>query len=396
MARSHPLYRRTPLEADPEREFYVSLSNQDCDFYPGLVYNGITFDLFTKMAYAPEEISVELSVQSRYKVSVMELNQDFQHIALNPETNSYGHDGQMPYHYLCIQNADLHALGQMASDSGYANSIYYRLLSQNLATEEDYITLVDGYVNPYTEQFQQYQNAYRAQGDAVLTDYNAYSVSISFDRFRDETVERLDLRLGDQTYRIDFGQWRIHSQEPEELSYKHKGLNTGTIAVLGTPHDSPYAGGYIKLLEAIHFSAGEDIILTGLRWEGGAELEVLGARIESTADGKAMDSLWDGRQPLMLDKGTGAKLEAYLYSEKLKEYEACFTGFLYLDYALVDTGAEYTVAVPCRIKRYNEVWDTYCLAFLGADVGEYYHYFQDEIMQVQWLDEIPESWRKEP
>lgn len=390
-------YTGTPLlEADPEREIYVSLSNQDCDFYPGLPYQGIAFDLFTRTAYAPEDISVELSIQSGYHVSVTVLDDAFQHIDLDPETNCYGYGGQMPYHYLCIQDVDLHTLGQLRSDAEHAGDIYYsKLVPQNLATQEDYKTLIEGYVDTYTAMNQPYQDAYRAQGDTLLTDCHVYSINITFDRYRDETVEYLELRLGDETCRIDFGQWRFHSQEPEELSFKHKGINTDAAAIVATPYDSPYAGGYINLYEAIRFTTNEDITLTGLRWAGGGALEVLGARIESTTDGSAMDFMWDSSQPRILDKGTGAKLSVYLYSETLKEYEACFTGFLYLDYTLVDTGAEYTVAVPCRIKRYNSELDTYCLAFLGVDVGEYYHYFQDEILQVQWLDEIPGSWRKE-
>ena len=71
------------------------------------------------------------------------------------------------------------------------------------------------------------------------------------------------------------------------------------------------------------------------------------------------------------------------------------TTTIFVDYIVVSTGEEFTFMVPCQLMRFNKMWDTYCLAFLGIDVGEYYHYFRDEVMEVCWINEIPESWRKE-
>ena len=108
--------------------------------------------------------------------------------------------------------------------------------------------------------------------------------------------------------------------------------------------------------------------------------------------GGTLDPMATGVLPVFVGRATRA-VEFFTSAEK--EYEAGLTGFLYLDYTLVNTGAEYTVAVPCRMNRNNSAWDTYCLAFLDVDVGEYYHYFQKEFLQLQWLDQLPDAWRKE-
>lgn len=389
-------YTGTPrLESDPERTFYFSASNQDCDFYPGLPYTGSAFSLITKEAYAPEDIAVTLSAKSKYTFTVLNLDDSFQHISENPVGITVGENGQMLSHYLCIQDIDMHTFAQMRSDADFAAEAYNKLVMENLATQDDFKTLMEGYSVPYSEREQQYMDAYFAQGPSALTDYHLYSINITFDRFRDETVEYLDLHLGSETFRIEFGQWRIHSQEPEQLQYKHKGITTDATPVMYAPYDSPYAGGYMGLHEALRFSASEDLALTGLRWQGGGDLEALGAQVLSKSNGSSMDYLWDCKQPLMLDQGTGITLSVYFYSEFLKEYEAGLTGFLYLDYTLVNSGAEYTVAVPCRMNRNHSAWDTYCLAFLDVDVGEYYHYFRDEVFQLQWLNQLPDAWRKE-
>ena len=387
-------YTGTPLlVADPERAFYFSASNQDCDFYPGLPYTGSAFDLITKEDYAAEDITVTLAVKSEYTITVWNLDESFQHISSNPIDFS-NQEAQRLYHYLCLQSDDLYQLGQMSSDANSADVTYNKLITENLATQEDTKILMEGYSEPYTERIQQYMDQYLAQGTALLTDYHLYSINITFDKFVDETVEYLELHLGDNTFRIDFGQWRIHSQKPEELQRKYTGISADTSPVMYTLYDSPYADGHMNLHEALRFTAEEDLALTGLSWQGGGDLEVLGAQVQSKANNNAMDYLWECKQPLMLDKGTNINLSVYLHSEMLKEYEAGLTGFLYLDYTLLNTGVEYTFVVPCRISRINSAWDTYCLAFLGVDVGEYYHYFQDEVPQLQWLDKLPDSWRK--
>ena len=115
-------YAGTPLLAvDQERAFYFSASNQDCDFYPGLPYTGSAFTLITKEVYAAEDIAVTLPAKSKYKFTVWNLDEQFQHISTNPMDIS-NLQAQLLYHYMCIQKIDLYELGQMCSDARLADT----------------------------------------------------------------------------------------------------------------------------------------------------------------------------------------------------------------------------------------------------------------------------------
>lgn len=391
-----PYSQKPVMEADPEREVYISLKNQNCDFYPGVVYNGAAFDIITKSYFQPEEIQVHFPGETKCEIRVAERNEEFQNIAFNQGTNGYNMDGQQPYHYLCLQGVDLQTLGQQSSDARYAAEAYSSLVQNNQAEGNDYTALIEKYVDPYNALYQGYMDAYTNQNSQKVTDYNAYTVNLIFDqqKYAGETVEYIDVVIGDSTYHVEFGQWRFHTEPCEGIGETNKGVNLGTIAILGASGDSPYAEGYMKLSEAIRFSAKDEILLTGLRCADGTPAEILGAQVASTSAGSSIDYYWNGRDSVKVDNGSSVVMSVYLYSDSFQEYEMSMTSVLYVDYVLSSTGAEYTMAIPCKIARYNKLWDTYCLAFLGVDVGEYYHYFSGEVMELYWIDEIPESWRK--
>ena len=384
------------LEADSDREIYISLANQDCDFYPGLPYSGVVFSIISRTEYSPEEIDVSFPGETSCKVTVRNHNDYFQDIALNRETGNYGPDGQQPYHYLCLQNVDLQELAQKRSDASYAKDAYNALVELNRATDAAYAALIDTYVIPYQNLYEEYISQYIEQSVERLTEYNVYLVSLTFEqkRYVDETVEYIDVTISDKTYRVEFGQWRFHREGWPEKDQGHKGINVAVIGVVGVSQDSPYAEGYLRTPDAFRFSTQEDIFLTGLRCTDGTDAEILGAQIACTSPDNSINYFWDGAGPVKVDKGSNVIASIYLYSEKFKEYEMNITTTIYVDYMLVSTGEEGSFAVPCNFPRVNSEWDTCCLAFLGVDVGEYYHYFRSEMVKVGWIDEIPEGWRK--
>ena len=389
-------YSQEPLlEADPEREVYFSLNNQDCDFYPDAVYNGAAFDIITKGSFRPEEIQVSFPGKTKCEVRVTERSEEFQHIAWNQETSSYNLDGQQPYHYLCMHCTDLQTLGQQSSDARCAAEVYASLVQNNQAGEQDYKALMETYVEPYSTRFQEYLDGYMQQASQKVTEANAYTVNLLFDQqsYVDETVEAIDVSVGGQSYHVELGQWRFHASAPESSGKSGKGVALETVAILGASGDSPYAEGYMKVDEAIRFRAEEDILLTGMRFADGTPAELLGARVTNTS-ATSMEYFWNGRDPIRMDSGSNVSMTLYLYSARFREYEMSMTGTVYVDYVRASTGAEDTMAVPCKISRYNRMWDTYCLAFLGVDVGEYYHDFSGEVMELNWMEEIPEGWRK--
>ncbi len=389
-------YTGSPIfEADPDREIYISLQNQDCDFYPGMVYTGAAFEIITKEYYKPEEIKIVFPGKTRYKTKVTERNDEFQHIEWDemPGYNFHS-DGQHLFHYLCLHHADLRTFAQMQSDSDFAGAVWNELSHKGKMTEEIFNDLDGNYMKPLEELKEQYMEAYTGQDK--VTDYNAYSVNVDFDQkhYVDETIEYLDITIGEKTYRVEFGQWRIHANAPIELTQSPKGVKVGDNTIQNTGGDSPFGGGYVKT-GWIRFSTESDIAVVGLRCSENSDIEILGAQIKGGAEDGSMDYLWDGKSPLNVAKGSAVEMSLYLYSDGFKEYEMARTCFFYVDYVTVSTGAKGTMAVPCHLSRHNRFWDTYCLMFLGVDLGEYYHYFPRESMQIYWLDELPESWRKE-
>lgn len=391
------LYVGEPLiEKVSDGDVYISLQNQNCDFYPDTAYNGVAFDVITRNHYEPEEIRVAFPGKTKCEIRITERSGEFRYIALNPVTGSYNIDGQQPYHYLCLQGIDLQALGQQASDARLAADAYASLVQNERADAEDYAALVDGYVTPYDLLLQDYLDSYAAQGQEPVTEYYAYTVNLIFNqkKYVEETIESIDVFIGEISYHVPFGQWRIHAEPRSEDTQTPKGIEMETVAIMGASGDSPYADGYMKLNEAVHFRTKDDLILTGLRYDSDVHAEVLGAKIESTSPENSVDFFWNGKDPIKLESGADLVVTVYLYSDSFMEYEMSMTGALVIEYALASTGAEYSASVPCKISRYNKLWDTYCLAFLGVDVGEYYHYFRDEIMEIAWISELPEGWRK--
>lgn len=386
------------MEADPNREFYISLQNQDCDFYPGAPYNGVFFYIITKQAYSPDEIKVSFPGQTKcIGITVTNQNDTFQQIPISDDPAVFVSSDQMPYHYLCLQDIDLAALAQKKSDAGCASAAYNALVAKNQATDEDFKRLVEGYIMPYQALYDQYIGEYKAQSAERLTDHSAYRINILFDpeKYAEETVEHIDITFGGNTHRVEFGQWRFHQENWPTSGEDTPGVLMYSMGVVGVSDDSPYAQGYLRTPQALRFKATEDIVLTGLRCTDGTNATVLGAKLESASAEASMDLYWDGTSALTLKAGTNVTGSVYFYSDIFKEYEMGMTTTIFIDYIVAATGETHTLSMPCLFPRNNNLWDTYCLAFLGEDVGEYYYYLPGDMLNVYWIREIPEDWRAE-
>lgn len=378
------------LEADPNRDVYIGLANQDCDFYAGPVTTGIFFVVLTKKAYSTNDIKVEFPGKTHCEVRVSEYNSVFQNIG------EHTVDGQQLYHYLCMQDIDLKAWAQRNSDEVYADKALSALTENNLPVNEKLATFIEDTATAEGISYTKYREQYRDQPQGSITDYNAYLVNLNFrpKRYVDETVEYIDITIGAEKYRVEFGQWRFHNEDWPEADQNPKGIVPRQLfGVFAAPDDSPYAEGYLHTPDGFQFNTLEDILLTGIRCSEGTDAQAIGAKLACTAGLSDTTIFWDGVTPLKVEAASKVSASVYLYSEKFKEYEMNMTTTIYLDYELVSTGEKCTFAMQYHFPRSNNVWDTYCLAFLGIDVGEYYHYFSEEMIGVGWLRELPESWR---
>jgi len=93
MSKMHeiPEYNTEPLiEHDPERQVYISLANQDCDFYPDYFFTGLMFWVITREHYDKSKISVKIPSQTSYTVHVEDMTK--RAFELDPKQPS-GRDG---------------------------------------------------------------------------------------------------------------------------------------------------------------------------------------------------------------------------------------------------------------------------------------------------------------
>lgn len=373
------------LEADPEREVYISLANQDCDFYPDSPISGVTFRIITKEPYTAPLIKVKIPMQSDYQVAVFDASEDYQ------QTLDLGH-------YLCLQkDTDWQELGQMLLDSMNANSSYDKHIRNGGSPVDEEAQNYEAITQRYIEKTTQLQAQCEAAPEEEIPTFYVYSVTVIFvgaadpkAKLCDETVETLDVVLGGETYSVNFGQWRFHTQKPDVLEAKGNGLRQAMIATLSIV-DSPYNGGYVRLLDALSFYTKKDVTVLGVRTYG-AEIGILGARVtaQGTEAANAVDFFWDMQRPLYFDAGQDVSITIYLRDDRFTQFETGCTMHLIMDYEV--NGKSYTMVEPCCLQRYNNPWDGYLLAFEGRDVGAYYHYlYTPEYENYMW--ELPENWR---
>lgn len=378
-----PPYTGSPLIApDPSRSVYFSLTNQDCDYYPDMWYGSANIYILTREHIDPTEIQVQIPMQTGYSVKVNEYSEECHELACNGTINM----GLANYQYLSLRGVDWQQLGQADSDSSEASMLYLDTsLDQSLRQQ-----IYDTYIEPHNERMAAYQAEYEASSAENLPMFYAYNVTVLFNDYYNETVETVTIDLAGESYPIEIGKWRFHAEKPEELNSGKdpEGVNPISECVLAIT-DNAYHDGYVRLLNALEFTAKQDITLTGLTAEQ-TEVELLGGKVEYLSGSNAgMDFYWDGKQPLDIPAGAHVSITAYVHDDRFASYEVSCTMLLKMHYEVAEK--EQTMTVPCLMARYNNFWDTYLLAFHGYDIGEYYTCYA-RIMDNS-LETMPESWR---
>ena len=376
-----PEYTGAPLiQPDPDREFYLSLVNQDCDFYPYGRIDALTGYLITKELYHISEIGITIDMENPYRVEIRSRTEE----CLQKAEDSGG-DLFSNYHYLCMQGVDWRELGQLALDASNAGLEQ----TQYHANEEEFQEL-ESVGQKYRDTMSDYQRQFEAVQE--IPSFYVYAVEIYFPGLLespwvayDETVEELELRLGDQRIPVRFGQWRFHAQMPEELEPGCPGLQQGAFSSYHF-NDCPYNGGYVRLFDPLGFRSVKDVTLTGVH-SFGTDVPILGGRV--TMGGQ--DFYWDMKTPLDVPAEQDVAIDVYFRDERFTQYEVCCTVYLVMEYEL--EGRTHTMTVPCCVDRLHPIWDTYLMAFEGIDLGEYYTcFYSPQYENYIWL--LPEKWKK--
>ena len=392
-----PEYTGTMLiEPDPDREYYLSLANQDCDFYPGGMFGGTSFYIISKRLYNITEVGVSIDMQNPYRVEVRSRTDD-----CHQKMMDSGGDFFCNYHYLAMQGVDWRELGQMAMDDANIDLE----LAQYSVIDEEYRELQE------RKKFYNTMEVYQRQFEAIpleeIPSFYVYDVSISFEgmypdkgkkaEFYDETVEELEVRLGDQRIPVRFGQWRFHSQNPEELTSASSGVQMRTSAKFGF-WENPYHNGFHRVLGALDFTAQKNMTITSVR-SFGADIPMVGALVQMGTAGEdgsldysgATDFYWDLKMPLDIPAGQTVWADLYLRDARFAQYEVCCILYVVVEYEL--EGRANTMVIPLKLSRDNLIWDTYLMAFEGIDLGEYYTCFYNP-QYDDYVWRMPEEWKK--
>lgn len=383
---SVPAYTGSPLvKVDPERKVYISLSNQDCDFFPNTFFAGINVTVLTTTHCNSNEISISIPMQTDYDYVISDISNECHQLSVNGSTAGFSN-----YHYLYLQNIDWQEIGQMAVDAMCASE---QLVSCTPDSEK-YRDLME-ISNRYYELMSTYQNQYEMMSETDIPTMYAYSIDILFTGLHDphaelydETVSTVDFIIAGECYTLDIGEWRFHTDLPTELEQTHPGVKQSQVAILAIT-DSPYNGGFVRLPDALSFSAQKDISITGIR-NIGSKVDILGGKVQISNSTSNVDYFWDLQQPLFIDSGSDVSIELYLKDDRFSNYEVNCTLYLLMDYEI--DGKSYMMTLPCKLDRINNIWDSYFLALSGYDIGEYYTCFY--VPQYEnWINLLPNDWR---
>jgi len=392
---------------DPDRKVYISLTNQDCDFYPDCDFN-YNFGIITLEPYDVSQIQASFDMQTEYAVTVLDYT-DF--------AGGFGYDDYQMY-----SKQDLYADAMRArySHCGYLlKDQYYDMrravmAAANAAGKRAQDTpeyqLLEKHINGYQEQIDACKapdNKLKQEFQAIpkdnLPSFYVYNMCVEFTGLGsyEETVETATFTIGDTEYPVSFGQWRLHKETPQEImeGFTSPGLRgAGSVTSTFAREVGPYTDGYVS---AIHYSfdVDEDLTLLGIRqMETAVEaFSVKGAKVElyKIKDGErvlVMDYLWDTHQPLNLAAGDIVEIHFCIQDGRLMEEDYGISPVFFLDYEL--RNREYSLVAFGHMKRCNSITTfasySYLLHFEGIDIGEYLYYHRSS----SWLDELPEEWLK--
>lgn len=387
------------LEYDPEQDIFISVANQECDFFPGYSWWKCTAIVLTKETINPEDIQVDIPIETEYSVEITDLK-DTVLIPSFEVTNP--HSAFKLYQYMSLQGVDWDTITQMQLEADIA------LQLKNQCDEHErlaYVKIASDNMKRVNEIFSAAENSFNKLTSADIPKFGAYRVVINFlteeepGRYtttigsHEETVHNMTFTIAGKQYDVDIGTWRFHKELPQELRDSRDasgnviGLTRKLIQYSALP-GSPYTNGIVNLENNFHFIANEDLTITGSRIVG-SQLEILGAQVQI---GNKSSYFWDMKRPIEVAANEEVIIDVYVRDERFTKYNVYINTTLILDYQI--RNEDYHYGVPNGLFRYDSsIWDTYLMAFCGVDLSSYLAY--QGILQADWLDDLPEAWLKE-
>ncbi|MBQ3147525.1 MAG: hypothetical protein IJB91_07340 [Oscillospiraceae bacterium] len=403
-----PPYEGKPwIEHDPNRRIYISLGGQDCDFYPNtnMALNQFTFWIISLDKIDPSRIQLDIPMQTAYEVGVTDCT-EMTHGTVHHE-GVVGNFGLTQQQYFCMANVDFQERERLGLYASICGDLYRefqdKAFAENMTREE--IEASEEYQfykeknNEYNAKNLEPSKQYKALTKEEVPKFYAYWVHITFPGLGsyEETVEELTVIVEDSRYAMEIGQWRFHTQTPQEILDAREarqiyGVGGGTgFQKRLTSIPSPEGYDHITF----YLTGKEDLVITGVDLLEGpnSTANVVAGRVqiyeedESGREVVVLEYLWDTKTPLEFKEGQNVRIDLCIQDDRVKEYEVGFTRFSILRCTYRGQ--------PCAYyhehleQRDGHPWEIYLMAFAGVDVGEYYHYHQPV---VGWYKDIPAEW----
>lgn len=370
-------------------EVYVSLANENCDFYDGAsITSGISFKIISEKAIGKDRIRVSVPMQTAYTVEVSDVTDEFRTLSKDGEYGAFGFQ-----HYLMLQDPDWEKLQEIHTAETELfnwNAAHHAGETSWEVTDPEEIAINQKLGEAYA-YIQPYQDAWERFTEADIPEYHVYYVQVSFQSpYAEETVERLTLTLGEKEIVIPFGIWYLHPNAPEKMP-KVDGYGLRPSYGVMTVEGSWLDGGFGLVPGALSFTAGRDDVTVVGAYGYGTDCEIVGAhiRIPDADGGTVSDYYWDMHTPLDFPAGQTVEIDVILYHERFTQYEFEGTLFLTMDYEV--NGRPHTMTVPCALHRSNDVLETYFAMFRGLDLSAANAYLYGEHL---WVKGLPDAWRR--
>jgi len=382
-------YDAEPLiEYDPNREVYISMSNQDYVYYPGYTLNSNVAIIITREHYDIDEIQVNIPMQTEYRVRITDWTEACTVASYNSKQPGRG---LQLYQYIAMQEVGWQEISEMQA---YANAALGLMIQSkgNMEEYRAYETIHKEYTESYQNILAKYEEEYKNLPQKEIPQFSAYYVSIGFYGAppQTETVTEVEFIIGGKSYIQNVGLWTLYDTLPKELydpDNQNIGLKQEDIS-RGAITSSPYLGEYLCLDETITFKAQEDLTITGIR-QMGAQVNLLGAEVSVSGQARRF---WEMDLPIEVENGDRVAMDIYLKDDRFAQYEVDLCTYFIMDYQI--RNKSYSMVMPCGMLRIHaDVWDTYLMAFEGIDIGEYYTCYFDPMQHI-WLKNMPQSWKE--
>lgn len=364
---------------DPDRQVYISLANQDCDFYPetGIGVNYLSFWVLTLEPYDVSQIQVTFPAQTEYEVLVKDFSENCADTKHNHNGTNLSQYSLTYDEYMCMQQLDWLELAKQEAYIGTATKLA-QAYERDSEEYKGYMALTESESDRVGNEWKQF----RAVTKDHLPQFYAYKISVLFTGLgsHDEVVESMEVTLGDNSHKVDFGQWRLHTQTPKGIT---DSIGNGLSSSL-----PGYIFGNLNIETCcFNFDVTEELTVTEARLfgSGAVDAKILGGRVQMYDENweqVLMEYLWDAQSPLTFKNGDNIRIDLCIQNDHLSQYEVGRTLFIFLDYTV--RNKEFTRVDENLLNRVADPWEYYLIAFMGIDVAEYYYYRGAS----SWYDEL--------